>query len=236
MRPQTSSEFQPLETRTLPGVSEAARATFLGRVYGHLLGALVAFTLIEIALFKTGAAAKIFDVMMGFPWLIWLGAFMLVGFLATRFAHNAATPAKQYFGLGIFIVAEALIFVPLLYIANMHAEGVIANAAIVTLVGFSGLTAIVFVTRKDFSFLRSVLAWGTLAALGFIVIGSFAGWSGGTLFPVLMIALAGGWILHDTSRILLHYPEDRYVGAALELFASVALMFYYVLMLFLSRD
>jgi FtsH-binding integral membrane protein len=230
------SGYQDLNERSLPGVSDAARATFLGRVYGHLLGALVAFTLLEIALFKTGAATRIFEVMMGVPWLVWLGGFMLVGFLATRFAQNAASPGKQYFGLGLYIVAEALIFVPLLYIADMHAEGVIANAAIVTLVGFSGLTAIVFVTRKDFSFLRSVLMWGTFAAIGFIVIGSFAGWSGGTFFPVLMIALAGGWILHDTSRILLHYPEDRYVGAALELFASVALMFWYVIMLFLSRD
>ena len=51
-----------------------------------------------------------------------------------------------------------------------------------------------------------------------------------------MIALAGGWILYDTSNVMLHFPEDRYVGASLQLFASVALMFWYVLMLFMSRD
>jgi FtsH-binding integral membrane protein len=142
----------------------------------------------------------------------------------------------QYLGLALTVVAWGIMFVPLLYVADLHAPGVIANAAIVTLVGFSGLTAIVFITRKDFSFLRGLLMWATFAALGFIVIGSFAGWNGGTVFPVLMIALAGGWVLHDTSNVLLHYPEDRYVGASLELFGSIALMFWYVLQLFLSRE
>ena len=217
------------------GVDE--RATFISKTYGHLLGAIVAFTLFEMVLFKTGAAAKIFEFMMGMNWLIFLGAFMVVAYVATRFATSTASLAKQYLGLGLYIVAEGFIFIPLLYVANHHAPGAIGNAALVTLVGFSALTAIVFVTRKDFSFMRTVLMWGTFAALGFIVIGAFAGFSGGTIFPVLMIALAGGWILHDTSNILLHYPEDRYVGAALQLFASVALMFYYVLILFLgSRD
>jgi len=46
--------------------------------------------------------------------------------------------------------------------------------------------------------------------------------------------LAGGSILHDTSKVLHTYPEDRYVGAALQLFAGVALMFWYVMRLFLS--
>jgi FtsH-binding integral membrane protein len=50
-----------------------------------------------------------------------------------------------------------------------------------------------------------------------------------------MVALAGAAVLHDTSKVLHHFPEDRYVAAALELFASVALMFWYVLRLYLSR-
>lgn len=50
-----------------------------------------------------------------------------------------------------------------------------------------------------------------------------------------MIGVAGGTILYDTSTILYRYPSDRYVGAALALFASVALMLWYVLNLLLSR-
>jgi FtsH-binding integral membrane protein len=50
-----------------------------------------------------------------------------------------------------------------------------------------------------------------------------------------MVALAGASILYDTSNVLHHYPEDRYVGAALQLFASVAMMLWYVLRLLMSR-
>ncbi|HMB92817.1 MAG TPA: Bax inhibitor-1 family protein, partial [Rhodothermales bacterium] len=84
--------------------------------------------------------------------------------------------------------------------------------------------------------LGSVLRWGFIVAIVLIVAALLFGFELGTFFSVAMIALAGGAILYDTSNILHHYPEDRYVGAALELFASVALMFWYVLRLFMSRN
>jgi FtsH-binding integral membrane protein len=218
----------------------SARADFITKTYGHLLGAIIAFTLFEIAIFQTGLAETLASKMLGggsIGWLPWMGGYMLVGFLASRLAWIKVSKGTQYLGLALYVVASGIIFVPLLFIANHYAPGVITNAAMVTLVGFSGLTAIVFYTRKDFSFMRKILLWASFAALGFIVMGAFAGWSGGNIFPVLMIALAGGWILHDTSNVMLHCPQDRYVAAALELFASVALMFWYVIILFLnSRD
>ena len=213
-----------------------ARATFIQRTYSHLLGAIVAFTLFEMLLFKMGWAESIARAMLSVSWLFILGGFMLVGFIASRFAFSGGSIAKQYVGLTLYVVVEGLIFVPLLFIADLNAPGVIGSAALTTLVGFSALTAIVFVTRKDFSFLRTVLVWASFAALGFIVAGVLFGFSGGVIFPILMIALAGGWILYDTSNVMLHFPEDRYVGASLQLFASVALMFWYVLLLFMSRD
>jgi hypothetical protein len=131
-------------------------------------------------------------------------------------------------------VAEAIIFVPLLFIANHFAPGVITSAVAVTFLGFTGLSLVAFFTRKDFSFLRGILCWGGIVALVLIGAGAIFGFQLGTYFSVAMVALAGGAILYDTSNILHHYPEDRYVAAALELFASVALMFWYVLRLFLS--
>ena len=233
-----NSRMEHLGGRRAAGFLDVgARATFLARTYVHLLGAIVAFTLVEVLLFRMGVAESIARAAFGSSWLLWLGGFMLVGFLASRFAFSDTSVAMQYVGLGLYVAAEAIIFVPLLYVADTYAPGVIGNAAAVTLAGFTVLTMVVLVTRKDFSFLRTLLVWGSLAALGFIVIGVIAGFSGGTIFPVLMIALAGGWILHDTSNVLLHFPEDRYVGASLQLFASVALMFYYVIILFLrARD
>ena len=100
---------------------------------------------------------------------------------------------------------------------------------------FVALTAVAMFSGRDFSFLRSFLIWGGLIALGTIVLGIMIGFHLGTYFSMAMIGLAGASILYDTSKILRTYPEDRHIAAALELFASIALMLWYVLRLFLSR-
>jgi uncharacterized protein len=211
-----------------------SRATFVSRTYGHLFGAILSFTLIEIFLFNTGLAETIAHALLGVSWLLVLGGFVVVSWLASRTAHMAASKAAQYAALAAYVVAQSIIFVPLLYIANRVAPGVISSAATVTFLAFAGLTAVVFLTRKDFSFLRGMLFWGGIVALVLIVAGVIFGFQLGTFFSVAMVALAGGAILYDTSNVLHHYPEDRYVAAALELFASVALLLWYVLRLFLS--
>ncbi len=212
------------------------RATFITRTYMHLLGAMIGFALIEVVLFQTGIAQVIARALLSVNWLFVLGGFMIVGWLASRAAHKTESRPAQYAALTGFVIAEALIFVPLLFIAQAMAPGVIQSAALVTLIGFTGLTLVAVQTRKDFSFLGGILRWGFMIALVLIVAGVIFGFELGTFFSVAMIALAGAAILYDTSNILHHYPEDRYVGASLELFASVALMFWYVLRLFMSRD
>lgn len=213
------------------------RATFVSRTYGHLTGAIFLFTLIQIALFQSGAAERIAQALLGVSWLVVLGGFMIVGWLATHAAHSSMSRPTQYLALAAFVTAQAIIFVPLLYMAEKVAPGAISSAAAVTLVGFGGLTAVAFITRKDFSFLRGLLFWGFIVALILIVASVLFGWNLGTWFSVGMIALAGAAVLYDTSNVLHHYPEDRYVAASLQLFASVALMFWYVLRLFIAtRD
>lgn len=219
-------------------LSTDARAQFVLRTYIHLFGAILLFTGIEYALFLSGAAQPMAEAMLGTSWLLVLGGFVVVSWLASRAAHTATSKAAQYAALIGFVAAEAVIFVPLLFVAMYYTNDptVINKAAWVTLLGFAGLTAVVFTTRKDFSFLGSLLRWGFIVALVLIVAGVLFGLDLGTWFSVGMIALAGAAILYDTSNVLHHYPEDRYVAASLELFASVALMFWYVLRLFMSRD
>lgn len=214
-----------------------ARAAFVMRTYLHLLGAILLFAAIQVYLFTSGLAAPIASAMLSVNWLFILGGFMIVSWFASRAAMSAESTAAQYAALGGFVLAQALIFVPLLYIAVYYAgPGVLDTAAWVTMLGFGGLTAIAFVTRKDFSFLGAMLRWGFIVALVLIVVGVLFGFHLGTFFSVAMVGLAGAAILYDTSNVLHHYPEDRHVGAALALFASVALMFWYVLQLFLARD
>jgi FtsH-binding integral membrane protein len=213
------------------------RARFISRTYGHLFAAILAFTGVEVFLFTSGLAESIFNTMISTSWLLILGGFMIVGYLASWTAARARSMPAQYAALGAYVVAEAIIFVPLLVIANSYAPGTISSAAVVTLLGFAGLTGVAVTTGKDFSFLRGFLIWGGIAALLLIVGSVLFGFQLGTIFSVAMVAFAGAAILFETSRILRSYPEDRYVSAALQLFASVALMFWYVLRLFMSsRD
>ena len=139
------------------------RADFIMKTYIHLFGAMLFFTVVEIFFFQNGMAESMFNFVAGggqMRWLLILGAFMLVGWLASRTAMQTESLPGQYGALAIYIIAEAVIFAPLLYMAFLYAPGAINSAAIVTLAGFACLTMVAFMTRKDFSFLGGLLRWG----------------------------------------------------------------------------
>jgi len=220
----------------LQGVRQGARAEFITKTYAHLAGAMGLFVAIEFLIFKSGLAERMAGAMANAWWAV-LGGFIVVSWIARSAAHNAKSKASQYAALIGFISAEAIIFVPLLWIANEFAPGAISSAAAVSLFGFAALSIIAFMTRKDFSFLRGFLMWGGFAALALIIGGWVFGFGLGLYFSVGMVVLAGASILYDTSNVIHHYDEESYVAAALELFASFALMLWYVLRIFIaSRD
>ena len=217
-------------------LDQETRGQFIWRTYFHVALAVVLFALVEVALFSSGIAGRIAVNLLGVNWLLVLGAFMVVGWLATRTAQRVQSMPLQYLALAGYVVAEAIVFVPLIYIAEYNAPGVTQSAAVVTILGSVGLMGVAHITRKDFSFLRGLLMWGGVLALVAIVAAVLFGFQLGTWFSVLMIGFAGAAVLYDTSAILHTYPQERYVAASLQLFASIALMFWYVLRLMSSRN
>lgn len=215
-------------------LSADARGAFLVRTYSHLALAIALFVGIEVWLFQSGLATSIVTLFSSVSWLIVLGGFMLLSWLATFLAAPSIPRPAQYLGLVAYVLLQALITVPLLYVADQTAPGMIASAAQATLGGFFLLTGVVVVTRKDFSFLRTFLIWGGLLGLGAIVCAVLFNFELGTWFSVGMVLLAGGSILHTTSAIMRDYPEDADLAAAIQLFAAVALLFWYVLRLFMG--
>lgn len=211
------------------------RQRFLRRVYAHLGGAVAGFVLLEMLLFSTGLAMAIARFVFGTSWLLILGGFVLVSWLSSSVAHRASTPAAQYGAYAALIVAEALLFAPLLVIAALQAPGVIAQAGLLSVVAFAGLTLVALTSGRDFSVLGALLKWGGIVALVLIVAAVLFGLELGTWFSVAMIAYAGAAILYDTSRVLRTYPADREVAASMQLFASLALLFWYVLRLLLRN-
>ena len=211
------------------------RSAFIWKCYAHVVGAILAFAAVEAYLISSGIAASIAPAMVN-NWFMTLGAFMLVGWGAAHVAHRLESTAAQYAAFALLVVAEAIIFSPMILVAQMTQPGVIESAAGVTLLGSAGLVATAMITRKDFSFLRGIMVWVGMLALVGIASSLIFGFQLGTWFSVAMIGFAGAAVLYDTSNIMHHYPQDRYVAAAMALFASIALMFWYVLRLFMSRD
>ncbi|MHB1155261.1 MAG: Bax inhibitor-1/YccA family protein [Phycisphaerales bacterium] len=215
------------------------RAEFIRKTYLHLAGAILAFVLIEAAVFQLVDVASLTRTMLTgrLGWLVVLGLFMGVSWVANQWASSDTSKPMQYLGLSLYVVAEAILFVPMLFIASRLSDpDIIPTAALLTMMVFLGLTAVAFVTRADFSFLRGILMIAGFAAIGTIVAAAIFGFTLGILFTSLMIVFAGGYILYDTSNVLHHYRTDQHVAASLALFASVALLFWYVLRLLMSLN
>ena len=231
--------------RPIPGavatVGVDERMAFVKRTYAHLAAAIFAFVGLTAAIMDSSLDEKMVAWTFSgqWNWFILLGLFMAAGWLANKWAMSDTSRGVQYLGLGLYVVAEAFIMTPLLHIAAHYStEGIIPTAGVLTLLVFGGLTATVFVTKKDFSFLRGALVAGTFAALGLIVAGAIFGFDLGLLFAGFMIVLASGYVLYYTSQVLAHYRPTQHVAAALALFAAIALLFYYILyfLMSLSRD
>ncbi len=229
--------FRPSEYTLADRASTNERASFIMLTYLHLLGAVVAFIGIEAVLLSLPIAERMTMAMTGgYMWLLVLGGFMGVSYIANQWAVSTTSLATQYMGLGLYVVAEAFLFLPLLYIASRFGgDGVIPSAGIATIGIFAALTVFVFFTRKNFSFLGPFLGVAGMVALGVIVCSVLFGFNLGVLFTVLMIGFACAYILYSTSNILHVYHIGQHVAASLALFASVALLFWYILQLFMSR-
>jgi FtsH-binding integral membrane protein len=224
-----------------------ARRTFIRKTYTHLAAAIYAFVALEWLFMSLGWDDAAVRLLGNTPmaWLLVLGGFFVVSLVANRWALSDTSPGMQYAGLFLYVLAEAILFLPLLALAKLQTAevpgfgdvNIIGAAGVTTLVIFGGLTAVVLVTKKDFSFLGSFLRLAMFAALALIVLSMFGfGLNLGIWFVWAMVVLASGYILYYTSNVLHHYRTDQYVAAALALFASVALLFWYVLQLFMSRD
>lgn len=228
---------------TVASQSVDVRAAFIRKTYAHLAGAILVFALLETAILSIpGIENTVFGILGAsrYSWLMVLGVFMFVSHFANKWAMSSTSISTQYMGLGLYVIAEAIIFLPLLLLAQRMTgdSSLIMKAGGVTALLFAGLTLIAFTTKKDFSFLGGMLKIVGMIALGLIAVSIFfpSAITLGLWFSVAMVIFAAGTILYSTSNIIHHYGTQQYVAASLGLFASVALLFWYILQIFMSRD
>jgi FtsH-binding integral membrane protein len=229
---------RPVASNALP----AERVTFIRRTYAHVAGAILAFAGIEALLLSTSLGEVFIRTVFARggngAMLVLMLLFVGGGYLAQYWAHSAATRAMQYAGLALYVLLEVVIFLPMLYYADRYFadQHVIAKAGIMTLTIFTGLTLAVFITRQDFSFLGPILGIVSFGVLGLIICAMLFNLDLGLWFSFAMVGLASAYIIYDTSNVLHRYRTDQYVGASLELFASVALLFYYILRILMNSS
>ena len=221
----------------------AERTAFIKRTYIHLALAVYALVVLEFIYFQIVPKAWINDFFsIPYSWAMVMGGFIVVSWLADSWARNQTSVATQYFGLGIYVFAQSVILLPLLWMAStlefdtqyFGVYNPITIAAAATVMTFALLTAVVFLTSADFSFMRSALWMVGIGATILVFASIFMGFHLGVWFSVAMIIFASCYILYDTSNVLHHYRTTQHVAAALALFASVALLFWYILRLVMA--
>lgn len=216
--------------------SDTERAGFIRRTYLHLGGAILAFAGVETLLVQSGIAESFVHLLSGsmWMWLVVMGLFMAVSYVADNWAHSAISKEMQYAGLGLFVLAEAIVFMPLIYIALSKAPDVLSHAALLTLMLVGGLTFTAFTTRKNFSFLGPIISIGGWIALGVILTSILFGFTLGAVFSGIMIVFAAASVLYTTSNIIHEYNTQQHVAASLSLFSGVGLMFWYIVQFLMS--
>lgn len=220
---------RPLAARA----AQSERAAFIRRTYLHLAGAVLAFVILEAIIFNLFSAQQLNTTFLRSPvtMLIVLVAFIGAGSLARWWAYNGTSQAVAYAGLAVYVLLQAIIFVPILHIAIHYVPDpyILPQAAVLTLCVFGGLTAGALVTRQDFSFLGPILCIAGFLMFGVCIAGIIFGFTLGLVYSFFGVALASGFILYDTSNVIHRFRTDQHVAAALELFASLALLFYHIL-------
>jgi FtsH-binding integral membrane protein len=177
-------------------------------------------------------------------WSLALGALIVLGAMFRGVAYGARSTALQYGCLGSFVVVESVLFVPVLTRAAAEAPGAIRNASLLTLIAFTCGTVTAFALRRDLSFLRTLVQSGLGLGLIAVVTALAFDFGLGTGFALVMLFIASMALLHDVSAVLQDADEedeteaagarDLHAAASLALFASMALLFWSALSLFVS--
>src|ERR1043165_6719746 len=236
------------------GVSD--RVAFLRKTYGLLGVSLIAFAAFTAGMMRFATETSFyFSSWATHSRLSWFRVLMLfagVGYVAQRMSFSQTSRAVQYLGLAMTVVVQSLLLQPILWgligmfgnramlasgvLLSGQATVILMQAVVITLAIFIGLTLTVFLTKKDFSFLRGALTVGLFAAMGVILASLEFGFSLGALFCGAIILLMAGYILYETSLVMSYFPPQAYVAAALMLFSTIATLFWYVLQLLMSLN
>jgi len=208
---------------TAPVVQTDDRITFLGKTYGMLALCIA-----------SGSAGAYFSMGLAFPYEHpFMMLFAMIGgiFAVQAVRHMAGINFAALLGFGAL---TGMAIAPLVSMVSAKSGMLVTQAFMTTAVTFISLTAYVFYSRKDFSFLKGFV-WTGLIAMIVLGLSNYFFFESGTLQLALSgmgVLLFSAFILYDTSNILRDYPNNEYISAALTLYLDVFLLFQNLLAMF----
>lgn len=217
-------------------LSDDEKITFYKKIYAHLGAYILGFIFVSTIFYEMGIGYKILDAIeeSKLYWLLMLGGFWGVTWLGDHFSDNPVD-GLPYAGPAIIILAEAIIFSPLFAWVNYYHNGVLDNAIFASIVIVGAMIFAVHQSKANFEPLGAILKVGSIVGLAFIVAAIIFDFSLGAVFSWIMLALAGGYVLYDTSKIIHEYEKDQYILASTRLLMSSLFFFWYVIRIF-SND
>lgn len=232
----------------LSQASAPARLAYLRKVYSLFLAGIVAAAGGAMAALYTGqpiAAGKgvmvpplvAFVMQHGIIALIvYFGAFFFLSAVRHKPGINVAALLGFTFLSGLFIAPALFVATFMAKMGNTLSANPVRDAFLLATAGFTGLTAYVFVSKKDFSFLGGFLWMGLLVLIGASLIGIFVG---SQVFSLAIasvgVLLFGAYVLYDTSRLLHSDVPQSPIDGAIQLYLDFLNIFLFLLQILSSR-
>ncbi len=200
------------QAQTAAEASVAERMGFVRKVYALFFVATL------FAIGGVGLGLSVPFLMIQVAQHPFISFFVMIGAVmgAQAVRHVPGVNLAALFG---FTTLTGVIISPLMYIVGQDNPASILQAGVLTIGIFGGLTAYVFISKKDFSFLRGMVMTGLIVIVVASLLNIFLGSSAlGFAVAAASILLFAGFVLYDTSNIIRRYPTNEYVAGALSLY------------------
>ena len=240
--------------RGAQGISRAqSRSAFLKRVYGMFTGSILFSAIGALVALNAGVGSSEVSMRIGRelvrvpPLVAFFGQHYFIAFLVMMGVVFGASMVRHVKGLNVLALfgmatVIGVVIAPTLFYAtavaglgNTLSASPVRDAFLLSVVGFSGLTAYALTTSKDFSYLSGALSMGLFVVIGASLLNIFLGSSVfGLAISSVAVLLFGAFVLYDTSR-LLHSDEDDAVGGAIQLYLNFLNIFLALLRILSSR-
>lgn len=173
------------------------------------------------------------------PALMWLFFILELALIFTSRMWSNKVPLNRFL-FATFAFITGITIAPLVGVLATSPEGVaiLSKALLASAFTFSAAGLIGWTTRMQLGGMGGFLLFGLIGMIIVGILGFFIPWSSTTemVYSGIGVVLFGAFTVYDFNK-LKHYPEDRYIDAALNLYLDIFNLFLFILRFIMaSRD